>query len=73
MYVYCVVCYHVIADTYVRSVVMSLHTITLLTTIWNAQWIMSSLLLPKVIFLTYNMYKELSLYASPLILILMCL
>ncbi len=36
-YVYCVVCYRVIAAPYVRSVVMSLHTVTLLMTIPNTQ------------------------------------
>ncbi len=42
MYIYCVVCYHVIAASYVRSVI-SLHTITLLMMIQNAQWTTSSL------------------------------
>ncbi len=37
VYVYCVVCYRVIVVPYVRRVVMSLHTITLLMTIRNAQ------------------------------------
>ncbi len=35
MYVYCVVCYCLIVAPYVRSVVMSLHTFTLLMTIRN--------------------------------------
>ncbi len=42
MYIYCVVCYRVIAAPYVRSV-LSLHTVTLLMMIRNAQWTMSSL------------------------------
>ncbi len=42
-YVYCMVSYRVIAAPYVRSVVNSLHTITLLMVIRNAQWTMSSL------------------------------
>ncbi len=36
MYVYCVVCNRVVAASYVKSVVMSLHTVTLLMTIQNA-------------------------------------
>ncbi len=35
MYLYCVVCYHVIAPLYVRSIVMSLHTVTVLMMIRN--------------------------------------
>ncbi len=35
MYVYCTVCYLVIADAYVRSAAVALHIITLLMTIWN--------------------------------------
>ncbi len=42
MYLYCVVCYCVIAAPYVRSVV-SLHIVTLLMMIRNAQWTMRSL------------------------------
>ncbi len=38
-----IVCYRVIADPYVRSVVVSLHTITLLMMIPNTQWTMRSL------------------------------
>ncbi len=38
----CVVCYCVIAAPYVRSVV-SFHTFTVLMTIMNAQWTMSSI------------------------------
>ncbi len=38
-----VVCYRAIVAPYVRSVVMSLHSITFLKTIWNVQWTMSSL------------------------------
>ncbi len=45
MYIYCVVCYCVIAAPYARSVVVSLHTVTLLM-IRNTQWTVSSLL-PK--------------------------
>ncbi len=41
-YVYCMVCHCVIAAPYVRNVVVSLHIITLLMTIWNAQGTMSS-------------------------------
>ncbi len=41
LHVYCVVCYRVIAAPYVRSVIMFLHTVTLLMTIRNAQWTMS--------------------------------
>ncbi len=53
MYVYCVVCYRVIAAPYVRSVVISLHIVTLLMMIRNAQWTMSShySLQPEVVFL----------------------
>ncbi len=40
MYIYCMVCYHEIAAPYVRSVVLSLHTVTILMTIQNAQWTM---------------------------------
>ncbi len=43
MYVYCVLCYRVIAAPCVTSVVVPLHTITLLMTIQNDQWTMSSL------------------------------
>ncbi len=43
MYIYCVVCHHVIAAPYVRRVGVSLHTVTLLMTIQNVQWTMSSL------------------------------
>ncbi len=42
-FVYCVICYCVIAAPYVRSVVMSLHTVILLMTIRNVQWTMSFL------------------------------
>ncbi len=48
MYVYCVVCNFVIAAPYVRSIVMSLHTIILLMMIRNVQWIMSSLYSLKI-------------------------
>ncbi len=43
MFLYFVVCYGVIAAPYVRSVLISLHTVTLLMMIWIAQWTMSSL------------------------------
>ncbi len=43
VYVYCVVCYCVIAVPYVSGVVVSLHTITLLMTSQNTQWTMDSL------------------------------
>ncbi len=43
MYVYCMVCYCVIAAPYVRSVVVTIHTVTLLITIQNALWTKSSL------------------------------
>ncbi len=49
MYIYCVVCYHVIAALYVRSIVMTLPIVKLFVMIWNAQWTMISLLLLKVI------------------------
>ncbi len=48
----CVVCYCVIAAPYVRSVV-SLHTVTLLMTIWNTQWTISSLYSLRLFF-TYH-------------------
>ncbi len=35
MYVHCVVCFRVIAAPYVRSVVVSLHTVTLLMMMRN--------------------------------------
>ncbi len=41
--IYCMVYYRVIAASYIRSVVVSLHTVTLLMIIRNTQWIMSSL------------------------------
>ncbi len=40
MYIYCVVCYRVIAAPYIRVL---LHTVTLLLTIQNTQWTMRSL------------------------------
>ncbi len=43
MYIYRVICYCVIAPPHVRSVVMSLHTVTLLTMIQNIQWTTRSL------------------------------
>ncbi len=52
MYVYCMVYYRVIAVPYVRTVVMSLYTVTLLKMIRNAQWTMSFHYSLKV-FLTY--------------------
>ncbi len=42
-YIYCVVCYRMIAVPYVRSVVISLNTVTLLVMIRNARWNMSFL------------------------------
>ncbi len=41
MYIYCMVCYCVIAAPYVRSIVVSLHTVTLLMMSSNAQYTMS--------------------------------
>ncbi len=49
-YIYCMVCYQVIAAPYVRSAVMSLHTVALLMSIQNAQWTMSSLYSLKCFF-----------------------
>ncbi len=37
VYIYCVVCYRMIAPSNVKVLVMSLHTFTLLMTIWNVQ------------------------------------
>ncbi len=51
MYVYCVVCYHVIVAPYVRSVVLSLHIVTLLMMIRKALWTMR-LLYSLMFFLT---------------------
>ncbi len=61
MYIYCVFCYHVIAAPYVRSVVMSLHTITLLMMIQNTQWTISSLYSLKYFSLQYHPLNSISL------------
>ncbi len=42
-YIYCMVCYHVIAAPCVRSVVVSLHNVARLMMIQNIHWTMSSL------------------------------
>ncbi len=35
MYIYCMVCYHMIAVQYIRMVFVCFHTFTLLLMIWN--------------------------------------
>ncbi len=42
MYIYCVVCYHVIATPYLRSVFVTLDIVTILITIQNSQWTIHS-------------------------------
>ncbi len=48
-YIYCMTYYWVIAAPYVRSVVVSLHTVTRLMTIQATQWTMSSLYFLKLV------------------------
>ncbi len=52
MYIYCLVCYRVTAAPYVRKIVVSLHTVTLLMTICNAQRTMGSLTYLTFFFIT---------------------
>ncbi len=42
-YVYCMVRYHLITASYVGNIVVSLHTVTMLMTMWSAHWTMSFL------------------------------
>ncbi len=51
------VCYCVIAVTYVRVVVVSLHTVILLMTIWNSQFTMSSLYALKFFPLVHAQFR----------------
>ncbi len=57
MYIYCMVYYRLIAAPCVRSVVMSLHTITLLMLIWNTQWTTSCLYSP-ILFQAVSWMKQ---------------
>ncbi len=59
MYVYCMVCYCIIAAPYVRCLAMSFHIVTLLMTIQNAQMDYELSLLPKVFPLVHNSRKSL--------------
>ncbi len=66
MYAYCVVCYWVIAASHVRSVLISLQTITLLMMIQNAQWTMSFIYSRKCFFyMTYE--SDIIQYSNPLV------